>query len=240
MSKLSLADLKKVIYNHNKILKKEKIKATGKEDVLLQRVKEVYKMKENKTDTVFTHKKRKDITYTLNKTGTKERETEDSKFKSMTAAKKAKSAASKKKRDAKKAKMLSDERIKTIKALNTLKKLKGRKTKPKATKKVAEKVVKEKPKSMKVKVKVNMIEPKKKTITIKKKKKAKKFVSKLKPPTKPAGKVIGVSGSPPKSIDRKDKKAMGAWYKKASAWSKYRESFSKYKTAVQKEKRANK
>ena len=134
-------DLKKVINNHNKLLKKEKIKASGGVAVLKARVMKEYRLEKNtKTRAIFVHKKNMIKAYILNKVGGDKRTAEDKKFAEKKAAKKTKAAASKKKREEKKQKMLSDERIKTVKALNTLKKLKGRKTKTKPAAKSAKKV----------------------------------------------------------------------------------------------------
>ena len=170
-------DLKKVINNHNKLLKKEKIKASGGVAVLKARVMKEYRLEKNtKTRAIFVQRVGSptgSIKYILNKVGGDKRTAEDKKFTEKKTAKKTKAAASKKKREEKKQKLLSDERIKTVKALNTLKKLKGRKTKTKTAAKSAKKVaVKEKKaeeKKLKIKLKLKVKKPKRKKITIKRK-----------------------------------------------------------------------
>ena len=226
-------DLKKVINNHNKILKKEKIKATGGIADLKARVMKEYRLETNTSElAVFVQRKGSptgSIKYILNKKGSERRAKQDKKFTDKKAAKKTKAAASKKKREEKKAKMLSDERIKTVKALNTLKKLKGRKTKTKPAAKAAKKVA-AKPKTLKLKFKLKINEKPKEKPKIKK-------VAKI--AGKPEGKEPKGS-SPPKSIDRKDKKAMGDWYKKKSEWNKYRAKLGKIKRDAINAKRKSK
>ena len=116
--KFTKDDLKKVINNHNKILKKEKIKATGGIADLKARVMKEYRLETNTSElAVFVQRKGSptgSIKYILNKKGSERRAKQDKKFADKKAAKKTKAAASKKKREEKKAKMLSDERIKHL------------------------------------------------------------------------------------------------------------------------------
>tara|TARA_R110002074_G_scaffold210283_2_gene379490 strand:+ start:480 stop:1235 length:756 start_codon:yes stop_codon:yes gene_type:complete len=123
MDNLTLIDLRKILQNHNKTLKKKMFKLTGGRAKLLEIVKKNFKVR-SKTDKVINiiHKG-KQSSYILNLAGTTKRVAEDKKFKDKQDAKKIKAVQNKKKREAKKeeerviikAKVLKDILLKEMK-----------------------------------------------------------------------------------------------------------------------------
>ena len=87
MDNLTLIDLRKILQNHNKTLKKKMFKLTGGRAKLLEIVKKNFKVR-SKTDKVINiiHKG-KQSSYILNLAGTTKRVAEDKKFKDKQDAK---------------------------------------------------------------------------------------------------------------------------------------------------------
>ena len=112
MDNLTLTDLRKILHNHNKTLKKKMFKLSGGRAKLLEIVKKNFKVR-SKTDKVINiiHKG-KQSSYILNITGSEARTKEDKKFKDKKTAKKTKAIVNKEKREGKKKEELEKERVK--------------------------------------------------------------------------------------------------------------------------------
>ena len=109
-------DLKKVIRNHNKQLKKERISLAGDSTTLLAKVKAIYSIKKSGANKyTFTHTARKRIKYEVEQ-GTDARKAQDTKFKKQQDEKKSNALTRKKLKVAKK-KADSDKRVAEIKQI---------------------------------------------------------------------------------------------------------------------------
>ena len=168
-------DLQKVIRNHNKALKKERISLAGKASTLLAKVKSKYSItKSGANKYTFTHK-RENIKYEV-EIGTDTRKAQDTKFKKQQDEKKKKAIArktikvAKKKADINKlvAKTRQEERRKTLQKIKIEKELKLKNMFKEHAKTNTKKHIKEMKKLMKqgdtfkqAHIKVKKTEPKK-------------------------------------------------------------------------------
>ena len=190
MDNLTLIDLRKILQNHNKTLKKKMFKLTGGRAKLLEIVKKNFKVR-SKTDKVINiiHKG-KQSSYILNLAGTTKRVAEDKKFKDKKDAKKIKAVQNKKKREAKKeeerviikAKVLKDILLKEMKKkVKNPKKIKVMKNKLTAlerqSKMLKSNTTKKLTNKIKIMPKLAKINPKTKE-SLKKKKEVVKFIKK--------------------------------------------------------------
>ena len=111
MDNLTLTDLRKILHNHNKTLKKKMFKLTGSREKLLEIVKKNFKIRSKGDKVLNIIHLGKQSSYILNISGEK-RKAEDKKFKDKKDAKKKKAVINKAKREAKKKEDLEKERVK--------------------------------------------------------------------------------------------------------------------------------